>query len=133
MLAGRGEETRRDGPGDDRLPDDAIVVRGGVMEPRQMEINAYTTYDDIGEYALSVCSLPDADLDEILRVGRLRNGQVRVSTAGRIRKAGYEVVRSEPPPAHADLKLGRAPTSADWVALRDIFDPPVPNSHRRTD
>src|SRR5438552_2320289 len=96
------------------LPSKAIVIRGGVMEPRTMEINAYTAYDETGEYSLSVASLPEADIDTIARVANLPYPQVRVSSVGRIRAAGYEVVPSEPPPAHADLRLGGIPTDQDW-------------------
>jgi hypothetical protein len=101
------------------------------MEPRQMEINAYTHYDETGEYALSVCSLPTGDFDEVARVANLPNGQLRASTVGRIRQAGYEIVRSEPPPAHADLMLMGEPNDHDWETLRATFDPPVPNPYQR--
>ena len=101
------------------------------MEPRQLEINAYTHYDEHGTYALSVCSLPTRDFDLVARVANLPNRQLRVSSVGRIRDAGYEVVRSEPPPAHADLILRGEPTDEDWETLRAVFDPPVPNPYPR--
>ena len=115
----------------DPLPDDAIVIRGGVMTPRTMEVNAYTEYDETGVYALSVSSLPDADFDTIAAAARLPHGQVCVSTVGRIRAAGYEVRQSEPPPAHADLLLPNPPADEDWEALLVVFDAPIANPHRR--
>jgi hypothetical protein len=113
------------------LPDDAVVVRGGVMEPRVLQVNAQTHYDDCGEFALSVASLRDASIEDITRVALLPNNQIRVSTVGRIRSCGYEVVPSEPPPAHADLKLPNPPTDDDWETLRSIFDDAIPNPHPR--
>jgi hypothetical protein len=113
------------------LPDDALVVRGGVMEPRVMQVGAETHYEDCGEFAISVASLPDASIEDITRMALLANNQIRVSTVGRIRACGYEVVPSEPPPAHADLKLPNPPTDDDWETLRSIFDDPIPNPHPR--
>jgi hypothetical protein len=113
------------------LPDDTIVLRGGVMEARDLQVNAFTHYDEVGEYALSVFAVPGADLETTARVADRPNAAVRVTTAGRIRAAGYEVVSSEPPAGHADIRLPNPPTDADWETLRAVFDDPIPNPHRR--
>jgi hypothetical protein len=101
------------------------------MEPRTMETNAATHYDEFGEYALSVWSLPGADVATIAAAANLPHSVIRVSTARRIRAAGYELVRSEPPPSHVDLKLPNPPTSQDWETIRSIFDEPITNPYRR--
>jgi hypothetical protein len=115
------------------LPDETIVLRGGVMQPRDLEVNAYTHYDEFSEYALSVFAVPGADLATTARVADRPNASIRVTTAGRIRAAGYELRRSEPPPGHADLKLPNPPTDADWETLRVVFDDPIPNPYRRSE
>lgn len=96
-----------------------------------MLVNAYTQYDDVGEYALSVFAVPGWTPEEITEVAKLPNGQIRISTVGRISRAGYEIRRSEPPPGHADLRLPSPPADEDWAALREAFDDPVPNPHPR--
>ncbi len=101
------------------------------MEPRTLEVNALTHYDAFGEYALSMWSLPGADVATIAATADLPHSVVRTSTVGRIRAAGYELVRSEPPPAHADLKLPNPPTDDDWATIRGAFDDPIPNPHQR--
>ena len=109
------------------LPDEALVVRGGVMELAVLETNAQTHYDEFGEYALSVYSLPDRSADEIALLASLPHAKIRVSTVGRLREAGYPVVPSPGPPGHADLELPHPPTEGDWRVLDALFDPPRPN------
>ena len=41
-----------------RLPDDAVVVRGGLMSAADLSLGAQTHFDAEGAYALSVCSVP---------------------------------------------------------------------------
>jgi hypothetical protein len=120
------------GEASDALPDDALVLRGGHMQPDTLETNALTEYDASGRYALSVFSAPGLDREQLARVAAQPRGQVRLSTVGRIRTAGYEIVRSENiAPAHADLILPNPPTDADYEAVIAAFDPPVPNPARR--
>jgi len=115
---------------DDALPDDAFVVRGGVMNVRDLEVGAYTHYDMTGDYALSVFCVPGSTVEETAIVAERPNAQIRVSTVGRIRGAGYEVTLSEPPPGHSDLHLPSPPSDADWDTLRaHVFDPPIPNPY----
>lgn len=110
---------------------DDVVLRGGIMQPRDMHVNAYTHYDHTGEFALSVFAVPGWTIEEITRAAGIPNGQIRGATVGRILDAGYEIVRSQPPPGHADIRLPNPPTDQDWVALRDVFDDPIQNPHPR--
>lgn len=96
-----------------------------------MEAEAYTEYDDSGHFALSVFSVPGVGIDELARIANRPNGVIRLTTAGRIRAAGYEVLPDEPPPGHAALQLPNPPTDTDWETSRAIFDEPIRNPHRR--
>ena len=98
------------------------------MEPAVLETNAQTYYDEFGEYALSVYSLPGRSADEIALLASLPHAKIRASTVGRLRAAGYRVVPSPGPPGHADLELPDPPTEDDWRALDALFDPPRRNS-----
>jgi hypothetical protein len=118
----------------ERLPDDAVVVRGGLMIAADLVLGAQSHFDARGIYALSVFSVPGISADEIARGVPLPHSMIRESTTGRLRAAGYEVVRSPGPPGHADLMLPNPPTDDDWRALDAAFDPPRPNpTTMRTD
>ena len=114
-----------------RLPDAAVVVRGGLMFPADLETGALTHYDEFGRYALSVYSLPGRTGDEIAVLVPLPHSKIRESTVGRLRAAGYEVVPSPGPPGHADLRVPNPPSRGDWQALDALFDPPRPNPAAR--
>lgn len=111
----------------DRLPDDAVVVRGGLMTAADLERSVQIHFDSEGSYALSVFSVPGARTDAIAVGVPLRHSKIRQSTVGRVRAAGYDVVSSAGPPGHADLVLPNPPTDEDWTALDAAFDPPCPN------
>jgi hypothetical protein len=111
----------------DRLPDDAVVVRGGLMLPADLVVSAQSHFDAEGFYALSVYCVPGMTADEIAVGAKLSYSKVRVSTVGRIRSMGYNIVGSPGPPGHADLVLPTPPTDHDWTALERVFDPPGPN------
>lgn len=116
-----------EGLADDHLPDDAVVVRGGLMLAADLELSAQSHFDLEGSYALSVFSAPGLSADEIAGRVPLRHSKIRQSTVGRIRSAGYEVVSSAGPPGHADLLLPHRPSDRDWHALDIAFDPPRAN------
>lgn len=107
-----------------RLPDDAVVVRGGLMLRADLVLGAQAHFDSEGLHALSVYSAPGRTAAEIAVGVPLRHSKIRTSTVGRVRAAGYDVVSSPGPPGHADLVL---PTDDDWSALDSAFDPPRPN------
>lgn len=114
-----------DGPPDD-LPDDAVVVRGGLMLPAGLALSVQSHFDTEGVYALSVFSVPGKTADEIVSGVFLPHSTLRESTVGRLRAAGYDVVSSPGPPGHADLILPNSPTDDDWQALDETFDAPRP-------
>lgn len=110
------------------LPDDAVVIRGGLMAMADLRRSAQIHFDHEGRYALSVFCGVDASADAIARAASLPHPKIRQSTVGRIRRAGFDVVRSEGPPGHADLVLPDPPTDDDWRALEAAFDPPRHNA-----
>ena len=110
-----------------RLPDDAVVVRGGLMLRADLVLGAQAHFDSEGIHALSVYSAPGRTAAEIAVGVPLRHSKIRTSTVGRVRAAGYEVVSSPGPSGHADLLLPTPPTENDWSALDSAFDPPRPN------
>ncbi len=110
-----------------RLPDDAVVVRGGLMSAADLSLGAQTHFDAEGAYALSVFSVPGKTADEIARGVPLPHSMIRESTVGRLRAAGYDVVSSLGPPGHADLILPNPPTDDDWQALDKTFDAARPS------
>ena len=97
------------------------------MLAADLELSAQAHFDLEGFYALSVFSASGLSADEIALRVPLRHSKSRQSTVGRIRSAGYDVVRSAGPPGHADLLLPHRPTDGDWHALDIAFDPPRPN------
>lgn len=118
-----------DEPLGDFLPDDAIVVRGGEMAPDRVQKNALAHFRDCGVYGVSVWSIPDLSAHEIVRTVRradpldLPHGQMRISTVGQIREAGYELVPTGPR-HHFTLLLPTPPTDDDWDRLQALFAGP---------
>jgi hypothetical protein len=99
----------------DRLPDEAFVVRGGLMDSRGMRTNAEDHHlekaqEGLEEWAISVWSAPALEPDAIVLRCPIPHGTIQVSTVGAIRVLGCDVVRSEPPPLHADLMFPSEPT-----------------------
>jgi hypothetical protein len=76
------------------LPDDAVVVRGGLMLPRDLDTGALTHYDEFGEYALSVYALPGRTADEIAILVPFRHSKIqtidcRPLARGRLRSRAF--------------------------------------------
>jgi hypothetical protein len=110
-----------------RLPDAAVVVRGGLSAPRTLHRTALEHFDKHGLFAISAASLPDMSADELAAVAQLPHPRIRETTVGAIRRAGHDVVPDEPPPAHALITLPRLPTDDDYMTIADLFGPPRPN------
>jgi hypothetical protein len=113
------------------LPDDAIVVRGGVGAPKTIAVNAQTTFDTDGFWGVSGFSAADLTAVQIAQLasdqGRLPHGHVRTSTVGRIRSAGFEVEKTADDYPHVDIFLPPDPSDEVCVQLADVFDAPIPN------
>ena len=116
------------------LPDDALVVRGGLNLPESF---AEGTGVEIGEDGLltgvSVNCAVGASIETLLaadqktRFSGVRHGQYGVTTVGKIRACGGDVTpsRSKKNPYHATL-AGLTPKKAS-----ELFQPTVPNPFKK--
>lgn len=123
------------------LPDDAVVVRGGVMRREDMIASAkrYAAKTH-GVYGLTVWSWPGMTAGEIaVRVKQahpaglnpVAHGQLRHSTAGKIREPGangesFNLAKTGHD-GHYTLTFQAEPTDADWERLDSMFGPAEPN------
>lgn len=100
------------------LPDDALVVRGGINMPEQIR-RGYGVHPS-GVSGVSVHSAPGLDIPE-LAVG-IPNGQVGVTTVGEVRAAGGDVIRTSGRSPHHATLTGLTPEE-----ISDLLTPTIPN------
>ena len=112
-----------------RLPDSALVCRGGTCSTNQFKNAKGATLDASGKLeGVSVNSGADASLLDLTR--SLPHNQVGVTTVGDVRKIGGDVLPSprlngsNPNPFHSTLQ-GVTPQQAE-----QLFKPTVPNPSR---
>ena len=106
----------------DRLPDNAIVCRGGTCTADRFTNGSGVTLDANGKLnGVSVNSAPGKSLEELTR--SIPNGRVGVTTVGKVRAAGGDVIPSPTPnnPDHCTL-CGISPKQAE-----ELFTPTIPN------
>lgn len=123
---------------DEVLPDDAIVVRGGVFgggleSLQEAALDEYERLRAEGDpepvHGLSVCCLPGMTAEEIAETvgsANLPHPRMRTSTVGALQSCGYEVVPSEWR-GHATLIFPKPLTEQDWHNLQESFGPPICN------
>ena len=106
------------------LPDEALVVRGGRNTPKQIEegIDRHPS----GVVGVSVESAPGLTVAEL--AANLPHGRVGVTTVGRVRAAGGDVIPTS----------GRSPTHATLTGLPPdeisrLLTPTEPNPARNDD
>lgn len=103
-----------------RLPDDALVVRGGRNTPEQLR-KATATHRS-GVTGVSVHSSAGAGVEE-LSAG-IPHGQVGVTTVGQVRAAGGDVIpTSGRSPHHATL-TGLTPEQMSGLLTPTVPNPP---------
>ena len=114
------------GGGSDRLPDDALVCRGGTCKPEQFTNGTGVTTNADGTLNnVSVNSGPGLTVNDLTRT--IDNGQVGVTTVGDIRRAGGDVFKdgNVRNPTHC-LMCGITAEQAN-----KLFTPTVPNPNKR--
>lgn len=119
FLPIRGEEP----PGDT-----VVIIRAGVMAHDSIRRTATDSFEDFGVYLVSVEAVLEGTVEATCRNSPRfghRYGKVRLSTAGRLRSAGFVLLATFDRP-HYDIAL---PELSDAVVARldDCFDAPIPN------
>lgn len=100
-----------------------------MMAIETLRTNAEAHFDEYGEYAISVFSVPGMDVRELALLANQPHRQMRISSCARVRGLGYEIVRSEAEggPGHADIKLPEEPSDEVLQAIADAFNEVQPN------
>lgn len=118
---------------DEQPPDAAIVVvRGGLLGVDSVLRTAETSMRQYGFYGVSVFAATGLSIEELVRqipeLSPDRYKQLRTSTVGSIRAAGFELLATQDWP-HFDVEL---PDVAEGTIerLRNCFGPPFPNPAR---
>ena len=122
LLPIRGEEP----------PDDTVVIiRAGVMASESVRRTARDAFEDFGLYLVSVEAVLEGTIETTCRtsprIGDLY-GKIRLSTAGRLRGAGFVLLATFNRP-HYDVALPEL-TDAVIDRLDGCFDAAVPNPGR---
>jgi hypothetical protein len=114
--------------GRDPLPDEAILVRGGrVPFARSLCLDCRMHPD--GYFGFSVQSAAGMSVEDLARA--LPNGRVGFTTAGELRKMGYDVVPTSGDAFHATVVVPRDWGEAEALELAQSFrDAKNPNPKR---
>lgn len=86
----------------------------------------------IGYAGLSVRAGVGVTIEQLVRAGKILNGSIRVSTAGRLRQGGFPLAEIEGP-YHYNAVMG---DTADVEVMRkfaSLFDEPQPNPMPRSE
>lgn len=116
----------------EELPDEAVViVRGGLMAAETVRRTAAGSHDTYGFLGVSVEAALDVDWEELCRTSPRIAGRypkVRLSTAGRVRGAGFPLLPTDDRP-HYDVVL---PDLGDGTVNRLIgsFGDPIDSPGR---
>jgi hypothetical protein len=111
--------------------DTVVVVRGGQMASEFVRRTARDAFDETGVYSVSVFLALDDPVADLCRQEPylLRYRQVRLSTVGRLHRAGFVLLATLARP-HYDVVV----PDVDDDTLRRLdacFDAPVPNPGRQ--
>ncbi len=119
-LGGEGETPGVE-PAGTPIPNEALVVRGGINTPKTVEAGLGTHPSGVTGYSVEcgTCSVKDLSTN-------LRNNQIGVTTVGEIRSAGGDVIRtSGSSPYHATLRNTLTPEQ-----ISAILNPPIKNPNK---
>lgn len=110
------------------LPPDAIVIRGGSMEPALLVDAADRALLTIGVHGISVFAAdsPSVGVDELIAESVIAHSSVRLSTVERIRAAGFVIRRAGRYP-HCTVELDPSAPFEAGQRLASVFDPPIRN------
>ena len=110
------------------LPDDALVVRGGLMQLPALTKAVEKCITEQHRPGLSVFAGEVATKQELVEAAgnRLRDTQVRFTTVGRLRAAGFTDMEQTSEIPHDSIWLPDQDWGGHLGALEAVFDPPVP-------
>jgi hypothetical protein len=91
----------------EELPDHAIVVRGGIMNAENFMNGVSEIPGRPDAQGLSVQAAVGKTIEELAIAGNIKNARIGVATVGRIRRAGYELVKTGGAGCHWDLLVPR--------------------------
>lgn len=109
-------------------PDDAVVViRAGVLSAPSIEDAATRCLDGYGVLGISIEAARDRPVIDVCRSSRrlARYRQIRTSTFGRLRSAGFSVLATFESP-HYTIALPDL-SELTIARLTRCFDDPIPN------
>jgi hypothetical protein len=106
----------------ERIPDEAVVVRGGRNLPDDLRRGA-TTHRS-GVTGASVECAEGLTVEEL--AAAIPHGQIGVTTAGAVRAAGGDVVRTSGRSPHHATLVGLSPDEASH-----LLTPTIPNPARK--
>lgn len=102
------------------------MLRGGLMVLETLCGSVKESIEEDGYYNLCFWGENNMTIEEIARASLIRNGQMRVSTVGRVRALGYEPYATDPWP-HLEVRFEAEPTDDELEALVRAFEEPIPN------
>jgi hypothetical protein len=103
----------------DRIPDDALVVRGGRNQPADLRRGIRT--HPSGVTGASVERAEGVSLEDL--AAAIPHGQVGVTTVGAIRAAGGDVVRTSGRSPHHATLIGLSPDEASRLLTPTVPHP----------
>ena len=103
-----------------RLPDDSLVVRGGVATAEQL-LQGSRQRTDLNVFGFSVQAFPGKTALELVLEGEIPHRQISVTTVREIRKAGYDIIRTNGPGLHATVAVPTDWTEQEAARLAAIF------------
>jgi len=103
----------------ERIPDDALVVRGGRNQPQ--DLRRGTQAHPSGVTGASVECSQGMSLEELAVA--LPHGQIGVTTVGAVRAAGGDVVRTSGRSPHHSTLIGLSPDVASRLLTPTVANP----------
>ena len=115
--------TRHEQPPDDEV----VVIRAGVLSQQGVEDAANRCLEGYGILGISVEGAMDRPVGEVCRTSPrlVRYRQIRLTTFGRLREAGFAVIATFDAP-HYTVALSDL-SELTLARLARCFDEPIPN------
>lgn len=110
------------------LSDDALVIRGGLMEVASLRISVETCLRVEGFYGLSFFGADGLSIQQIATLAALPNGRIRVARMGALRGIGREPTPRGSFP-HLSLEFPTSPTDVELEELAGVFGSDIPNPY----